>query len=285
MSKNSKKTEIFEKPQAGKSIGYDKDDFLIDYRTIGYNTDYIETLHYHKYYELELVCEGEALQKINDREIHVKRGYISLLKKLDCHLYHFSDTQQAKLYSICFSEKCISPRIHHKLISCYDDTDFFLEQEEFEQVKSLFDILYSRFLKKSEDFEIVRDSILNVLLSIIFERVSMTTAYSETMHNVKKALMYLSEHFADPDLSLTKLADEVGLSQNYLGLIFKQKLNIGFNEYIRQLRLNHALRLLKQGGFSLGEISEKCGFNSKSYFIAVFKKQYGITPKKYQEQI
>lgn len=285
MSANNKKTEIFEKPQTGGEMGYVKDDFLIDYRTIGYNTDYIETLHYHKFYELELICEGEAVHKINDRQVRVRKGYISLLKKLDCHLYHFNDEEQVKLYSLCFNEKCISPRIHHKLISCYDDTDFFLEQEEFEQVKSLFDILYSRFLKKSEDFEVIRDSILNVLLSIVFEKVSMTTAYSETMHNIKKALMFLSEHFSDPDLSLTKLSDEIGLSQNYLGLIFKRKLNVGFNEYIMQLRLNHAIRLLKQGGFSLDDIAERCGFNSKSYFIAVFRKQYGVTPKKYKEKI
>ena len=285
MSEKGNKTEIFEKPQTTGTISYDKDDFLIDYRTIGYNTDYIETLHYHKYYELELICAGEAEHKINDRQVRVKKGYISLLKKLDCHLFHFNNQEQIELYSLCFSERCISPRIHHKLISCYDDTDFFLDPEEFIQVKSLLDILRSRFLKKSEDFEVVRDSVLNVLLSIIFEKASMTTPYSETKHNIKKALMFLGEHFSDPDLSLTKLADEVGLSQNYLGLIFKRKLNTGFNEYLRQLRLNHALRLLKQGGFSLDEISQKCGFNSKSYFIAVFRKQYGITPKKYKENI
>lgn len=285
MSVNKNKTEIFEKPQTSADFRYDKDDFFVDYRTIGYNTDYIETLHYHKYYELELVCEGEAEHSINDRKVRAKKGYISLLKKLDCHLYHFDNEEQLSLYSLSFSEKCISPSIHHKLMSCYDDTDFFLNEKEFSQVKTLFDILYTRFVNKSEGFEIIRDSVLNVLLSIVFEKVSMTTAYSETMHNIKKSLMFLSEHFSDPDLSLTKVADAVGLSQNYLGLIFKRKLNIGCNEYIRQLRLTHAVRLLKQGGFSLDEISEKCGFNSKSYFIAVFKKQYGITPKKYKEQI
>ena len=285
MSEKRGKTEIFEKPQTSGNIAYDKDDFLIDYRTIGYNTEYIETLHYHKYYELEMVCAGEAVHKINDRQVRVKKGYISLLKKLDCHLYHFEDEEQLELYSLCFSERCISPRIHHKLISCYDDTDFFLNEEEFIQVKSLYDILHSRFLNPKEGFEELRDSILNVMLSIILEKVSMTTTYSESMHNIKKALMFLGEHFSDPDLSLTKLADEVGLSQNYLGLIFKQKINIGFNEYLRQLRLNHSLRLLKQGGFSLDEIAKKCGFNSKSYFIAVFRKQYGITPKKYKENL
>ncbi len=285
MSANTSKTEIYEKPWGSQTHSYDKDDFFIDYRIISNNVDYVEALHYHKYYEIELICEGEAEHKINDRQLRVKKGYITLLKKLDCHLLHLNDGEQVGLYSLTFSERCISPRMHHKLISCYDDTDFFLSDEEFIQVKSLFEILHNSYLKKGEDFEVVRDSILNVLLSIVFGKVSMTTAYSETMHNIKKALMYLSEHFADPDLSLTKLADEVGLSQNYLGLIFKRKLNTGFNEYIRQLRLNHALRLLKQGGFSLSEISEKCGFNSKSYFIAVFKKQYGITPKKYQEKL
>lgn len=284
MSANINKIEIFEKPQESEILSCDKDDFLIDYRTIGYNTDYMETFHYHKYYEFELVCAGDATHKINDRELRVKKGYLTLLKKLDCHAYHFNDEEQLSLYSLTFSDRCISPLIHHKLIRCFDDTDFFLDQEEFIQIKSLFDILYKLHLEKCENFVVVRDSVLNVLLTLVFQKVSMVTAYDETMYNIKKAIMYLSEHFSDHDLSLTKLADEIGLSQNYLGLLFKRKLNVGFNEYIRQLRLNYALRLLKQGGLSLNEISEKCGFNSKSYFIAIFKKQYGITPKIYKEK-
>ncbi len=278
------RTEVFEKPNTTGDVNFDKENFYIDYRTIGYNTDYTETLHYHKFYELELVCSGEAQHKINDRQLRVGKGYISLLKKLDCHVYHFKDTERLTLYSVSFSEKCIASRLYHKLISCYDDTDFFLSDEEYMQIKSLFDILYNRFNNRSEDFFVIRDSALNIILSLLLEKVSMTEVYSETMHNLKKAMLYLSEHFSDTDLSLTKVADAVGLSQNYLGLIFKRKLKIGSTDYIRQLRLTHAVRLLKQGGLSLDEIAERCGFNSKSYFIAVFKKQYGITPKKYKEQ-
>ncbi len=284
MAIEKNKTEIFEKPNTKGELDFDIENFFIDYRTIGYNTDYTETLHYHKFYELELVCKGEAEHKINDRQFRVRKGYISLLKKLDCHVYHFKDTEQLELYSLSFSEKCISSQLYHKLISCYDNTDFFLKEEEFMQIKSLLDILNSRFNNRSEDFLIIRDSALNIILSLIFEKVSMSASYSETMHNLKRALLYLSEHFSDTDLSLTKVADAVGLSQNYLGLMFKRKLKIGCTDYIRQLRLSHAVRLLKQGSFSLDEIAEKCGFNSKSYFIAVFKKQYGITPKKYKEQ-
>ena len=282
-TKNS--TAVFEKPDTTGNFDFEKDNFFIDYRTIGYNTTYIETLHYHKYFELELVCEGEAEHKINDRSLRVHRGYISLLKKLDCHVYHFRGSEQLSLYSMSFNQKCVSPRLFQKLISCYDDTDFFLNEEEFMQIKSLLDILYTRVDKCNEDFTVLRDSCLNVILSLIFEKVSMTAVYSETMHNLKRALMYLSEHFSDADLSLTKVAGAVGLSQNYLGLIFKKKLKISYIEYIKQLRLTHSIRLLKQGEFSLDEIAKRCGFNSKSYYIAIFRKQYGITPKKYKEQL
>ncbi len=282
-TKNS--TAVFEKPDTTGNVDFEKDNFFIDYRTIGYNTTYIETLHYHKYYELELVCEGEAEHKINDRSLRVHRGYISLLKKLDCHVYHFRGSEQLSLYSMSFNQKCVSPRLFQKLISCYDDTDFFLNEEEFMQIKSLLDILYTRVNKCNEDFMVLRDSCLNVILSLIFEKVSMTAVYSETMHNLKKALMYLSEHFSDADLSLTKVAGAVGLSQNYLGLIFKKKLKISYIDYIKQLRLTHSIRLLKQGDLSLDEIAKRCGFNSKSYYIAIFRKQYGITPKKYKEQL
>ena len=47
-TKNS--TAVFEKPDTTGNVDFEKDNFFIDYRTIGYNTTYIETLHYHKYY-------------------------------------------------------------------------------------------------------------------------------------------------------------------------------------------------------------------------------------------
>lgn len=285
MMDNKNKTEIFEAPDTIDPSVFGKESFCIDYRTIGYKSLYVETLHYHKFYEIELVCEGEAEHKINDRTVRAKRGYLSLLKKLDCHLYHFEGTEKISLYCLNFSENCISPRLLQKLLSCYDDTDFFLDEKEFTQIKCLFDILYERFNDRSDDFFVLRDSCLNIILSLIFEKVTMTAVYSETKHNLKRALLYLGEHFADLDLSLAKVADAVGLSQNYLGLIFKKKLKIGFIDYVKQLRLTHSIGLLKQGKFTLDEIAQKCGFNSKSYYIAVFKKQYGVTPKKYKEKL
>ncbi|MBS6236569.1 MAG: helix-turn-helix transcriptional regulator, partial [Clostridiales bacterium] len=77
-------------------------------------------------------------------------------------------------------------------------------------------------------------------------------------------------------------AHEVNVTNVYLSRLFKQELGIGFNEYLMQVRIKRAQLLLQQGKLSLRQIAECCGFQDYTYFLKVFKKQSGVTPKEYQ---
>lgn len=56
------------------------------------------------------------------------------------------------------------------------------------------------------------------------------------------------------------------------------------NEFIRKIRFNHAIKLLKSGKYNVTEVSTMVGFNSPSYFATSFKKFFGFMPSEVNEK-
>ncbi|MDI4646278.1 helix-turn-helix domain-containing protein [Cohnella hashimotonis] len=91
------------------------------------------------------------------------------------------------------------------------------------------------------------------------------------------------EHRYTGDITIDTLAAVAGLSRFHFMRLFKEKYGKGVVEYRTELRLRDAKRLLNErNGPSLGEIAERIGYTSESYFSSLFKKQTGIAPAVYQ---
>lgn len=80
--------------------------------------------------------------------------------------------------------------------------------------------------------------------------------------------------------TLNEIADELYISRNYLGKIFKDKMNITFNEYVTRTRIEKARKKLLTGDYMIYEVAESVGFDNPAYFTAVFKKVTGYSPSK-----
>ena len=99
-----------------------------------------------------------------------------------------------------------------------------------------------------------------------------------------KAISYISENF-NTDISLDSIADMVFISPHYFSELFKKTIGIGFNEYIKKMRMEKASELLSQPEFKVKEISSMVGYNDVSYFIRVFNKHYNMSPSIYRLNI
>ena len=92
----------------------------------------------------------------------------------------------------------------------------------------------------------------------------------------------IEEHLFDPELSLSLVSDALEITPAYFSAFFIREVGIGFNEYITGLRVEQAKKLLEQTNKKVSDIALQCGFRSSSYFIVVFRKQTGMSPKEYQ---
>ena len=84
------------------------------------------------------------------------------------------------------------------------------------------------------------------------------------------------------DLRLSDLSKTFGYSQGYICRLFKSQLGIGFVDCLTRSRLRMAKRLLRQTQLPIFEVAIRSGFNIRDYFFKVFKKEEGITPRKYR---
>lgn len=101
---------------------------------------------------------------------------------------------------------------------------------------------------------------------------------------VQQALTFINLNLSS-DLTVKKIATEVGLSPDYLTRLFKKDLGIPVITYINQKRIYRSLKLLNTTDLSIEEIGDLIGLNNTSYFSTLFKKEIGISPKQYRDNL
>ncbi|MGE4563560.1 MAG: helix-turn-helix domain-containing protein [Victivallaceae bacterium] len=99
-------------------------------------------------------------------------------------------------------------------------------------------------------------------------------------HLWRRIAAYLESRLETP-LSRYGVAAEFKVNPSYLSTLCRKQSGFSFSSYINELRLVRALLLLEMN-LSLGEISERCGFQTTNYFIRCFKRKYGSTPARYR---
>ena len=101
---------------------------------------------------------------------------------------------------------------------------------------------------------------------------------------VGKMISETEERFNDPMLSLSVLAEELSYNSKYLSHVFKEKMGIGYSEYLRETRIKFARSLLDRGLDSVKNVALLSGFNDPLYFSSVFKKTMGMSPLSYVQK-
>ncbi|SDJ89775.1 Signal transduction histidine kinase [Catalinimonas alkaloidigena] len=96
---------------------------------------------------------------------------------------------------------------------------------------------------------------------------------------------YIEAHLQEPELNADALCDVTALSRSVLYAKCKTLTGQGVHEFIKSIRLKKSVRLLVEDRLSVSQIAYEVGFNSPSYYIRCFNKQYGVSPKEYLKRL
>ena len=99
---------------------------------------------------------------------------------------------------------------------------------------------------------------------------------------IQEVATYIFEHYTE-NILLEDVADKFDMSKSFLSKRFKTATGFGFKEYIINLRIQNACRLLLETNKSITDIAFECGFNDSNYFWDSFRKIKGISPRKYRK--
>ena len=95
---------------------------------------------------------------------------------------------------------------------------------------------------------------------------------------LNKTILIIEENISDEQFGVSELAREAGMSRSNLLRKIKKLTRQSVSQFIRQVRLQHAMELLSQTSLNVSEVSYQVGFSSSSYFIKCFRDYYGYPP-------
>lgn len=140
--------------------------------------------------------------------------------------------------------------------------------------------LYSSFSKISDIYAFKKwiISYIKELFGFIGEKEQ-----SKNADLVKRVKNYMEEHLGE-DISLDMIAEQEKITPRYLSKLFKEETGINYSTYLTELRMKEAKELLMKDHMTVDQIAHAVGYRTSSYFIQVFKKTYGYTPKSFKQQ-
>jgi two-component system response regulator YesN len=130
-----------------------------------------------------------------------------------------------------------------------------------------------KFVKTLED-------VLNFALE--YRDSKMTGKYGDIILKAKK---YIEENYADQNTTLTTVAEAVAMSPNHFSSIFSHECKTTFIEYLTNVRIENAKRLMKETDMKGYDIAYDCGFSDPHYFSYIFKKNTGLSPREYKMSV
>lgn len=117
--------------------------------------------------------------------------------------------------------------------------------------------------------------------ALLFEKIQQGADDEKALDYVEKAIVLIHEKYV-LGITIEEAAKNLGLSAGHLSRLFKQRTKKTFNEYLRQIRIEKAISLLKNQNLKVYEIADLVGYLDEKYFTQTFKKLTGFTPSEYR---
>ncbi|MFB9277382.1 response regulator transcription factor [Cohnella cellulosilytica] len=130
-------------------------------------------------------------------------------------------------------------------------------------------------------WEELRDAVRRHLRKMQETAYRRTFVYSETTNRI---MAYIREHYADK-LSMTVLAEQVHLNENYLSQMFKKETGKTITRYMIEVRMEQAKQRLATLRHKINRVAAEVGYASEAHFSTAFKAHYGITPSQYVDSL
>ena len=127
-----------------------------------------------------------------------------------------------------------------------------------------------------------RQRIIELFLQKPFVPVQQSGMNKAEESFLNQLVSIINNNMADSDFNVERLADLSNMSRSSLHRKMKATVNSTPTDFINYMRMQKAAQLLQEGGFRVKEVCYLVGVQSQSYFIKLFQKQYGVTPKEYE---
>ena len=100
---------------------------------------------------------------------------------------------------------------------------------------------------------------------------------------VLQAMDYIGAHYGEQTISVSTIAQHLGLSESHLSHLFRKETDYTIMNYLTRYRIHKAMELLRDCRLKVYEIAERVGYRDITYFSSTFKKVVGMSPSEFQD--
>ena len=159
---------------------------------------------------------------------------------------------------------------------------FLTAYSEFDYARDALRLYAADYILKPFEDGTIETSVQKIIPKLT--KVKNPQAVNDTNRYVKKAIEYIEQNYANPNLSIYEIASYLEISEGHISRLFHKETNYTLAGYITSIRLENAKKLLCKHNCRISEAAEQTGYTSVAYFSSLFKKRYGLTPSEYQNQ-
>ncbi|NLO40450.1 MAG: AraC family transcriptional regulator [Ruminiclostridium sp.] len=258
------------------------------------NTFSMHACHYHNIYEIYYLVEGRRNYFIQNRTYPVVKGDIVLINVHDIHKTMNSHHASHERILIYFQKEFLSCIMQQdekmNLLQCFlsDQKVIHLNVSEQAFVQSILLKMVDEDRRKPCGHVTYQRILLAELLLFINRHMEQfkqeSNAYNSQLHRkMSEVALYLMENYMN-HLSLKLVAEKFYITPCHLSRAFKKTSGFTFIEYLNNIRIKEAQKLLKETRKSVMQISELTGFDSQTHFGRVFKGITGLSPLQYRKK-
>ena len=236
-------------------------------------------MHWHDYYEFEIILDGAGEIICNNKSYPIKPGMVSFVTPLDFHEIHMKN----KVHELCiqFSPGSISKEVLSEFQNVKNPI-FYCSEEETDRTRILINLLKNNTIQGLSGNEYLSRILESILISFKNEFETSHSEHEQSPTSIQKALLYMHSHFKE-NPKMGEVAKMLYLNENYFCTLFKEHIGETYKDYLKKLKLEHAKKLIINTDIPLTQISLECGYYSHSNFNRDFKKFFGFSPSEMRD--
>lgn len=256
--------------------------------------------HTHDYIELAYVVEGEFQQRIMGRDIQFSKGDICLIDKNCLHQDYLFQSKSTIIFiglaNEIFDEVMVGKIEEEGILNFLRMA--LMKQKDIQQYvhfkpknseDNQLEAMLMGLLTELECNDEASKYICKGLLIRILHHIS--SKYEFFLSNEQRRKMnwiifeeitnYINDHYTD--ITIKELVQRFNFNEDYYNRILKEKTGMTYSEYVQNIRLIQAEKLLKTTTLTVDEIANQVGYHNKGYFYKIFTDRFHITPSKFRK--
>lgn len=248
---------------------------------ISKRTIYHSAMHWHSFYEAELLLNGEAVETVNGIPNTIKPGSLTIMPPGSFHSYQ-SNGSPICLYTFCFQRALLSPQMCNWLDRSRLPWLFTLNAVQTEEMMQWFSILEKSVISEQKERTAIVQRVVELILlqcpseteNLIDDRNGPSSCQMQLVCN---AVSYVNEHYAEK-INRDVLAESLHYSANHFSVLFHRLAGVTLSQYIASVRMNKAMELLHNSKLPIAEIIKRVGYTSESLFYRTFHSYFHDNP-------